>query len=513
MEDEARMSWLSGRPQRVLNLRRPAELSSTNMEYYAQWSVMDDQIMLTLPSANSVTSPSLIFIADINASLGTEDDVVEFRRIVELPYHATSSKLLGNQAGFVTAEFRKGESKLILRTHDPVGNVNKEKILSAEATNGEIALHGSSVAICVYDGSEDLSKRWNCLGTSNQIAIWDTESGNLTRIDIPQDERAPQCHRGNFQFATPSYIALGGHLDPSHDRPYSLLRSIPITPSEQNKGRLFHQHENFDYGNNHDAIAIPGSSAHNDVVVHHHHHGSRFTVAGVGLLTGEIPSEAQPTPGYFMDKNLFKDLFHVFSDKVNARTLYGELFDRLPSLVGNKLLVREHIEEYEHDEDNYRGYHAPHTSFGTFQVLYLYDFDQDRCKALRQLSPGSERQDLETRLKERNPDASVVVMSRMFYTSIEEEEDTEKDTSPEWKAHMRKIWETKWAREKGEAKFPTLEFDDPPEGCDDPRMLYTRSMICLPKIRDGEAFAMTTSAIIELPTSKADGYVHYFGAE
>ncbi|PNP56627.1 hypothetical protein THARTR1_03323 [Trichoderma harzianum] len=104
-------------------------------------------------------------------------------------------------------------------------------------------------------------------------------------------------------------------------------------------------------------------------------------------------------------------------------------------------------------------------------------------------------------------------MSRMFYTSIGEEEDTEKDTSTEWKAHMRQVWETKWAREKGEAKVPTLEFDDPPEGCDDPRMLYTRSMICLPKIRDGEAVAMTTSAIIELPTAKADGYVHYFGAE
>ncbi|KAL6815837.1 hypothetical protein GGI42DRAFT_117858 [Trichoderma sp. SZMC 28013] len=511
MEDEARMSWLSGRPQRVLSLLWPVELSSTTMEYYAQWSVMDDQIMLTLPSANSVTSPSLIFIADINASLGTEDDVVEFKRIVELPYHAISSKLLGNQAGFVTAEFRKGESKLILRTHNPTGGVNKEQILSAEATNGEIALHGSSVAICVYDGSENSFE--NCLAKSNQIAIWDTETGNLTRIDIPQDERAPQCHRGNFQFATSSHIAFGGHLHPGHDRPYSLLRSIPITPSEQDKGRLFHQHENFDYGNDHDAIAIPGSSAHSDVVVHHHQRQSRFTVADVGLLTGEIPSEAQPTPGYFMDKDLFKDLFHVFSDKVNARTLYGGLFDRLPSLVGNKLLVQEHIEEYEHDEDNYHGYHAPHFSVGTFQVLYLYDFDQGRCKALRQLSPGSERQDLETRLKERNPKASVVVMSRMFYTSIEEEEDMEKDTPEEWKAHMKEVWETKWAREKGEAKFPTLEFDDPPEGCDDPRMLYTRSMVCLPKIRDGEAVAMTTSAIIELPTAKADGYVHYFGAE
>ncbi|UKZ76248.1 hypothetical protein TrVFT333_003947 [Trichoderma virens FT-333] len=396
MDDEARMSWLSGRPQRVLNLRPPPGFSG-NMEYYAQWSVMDDQIMLALPAKEHATCPSLIYLADINASLSRDDNVVELKQVTELPFLASRVRLLSNRAGFITAEFRE--------------------------------------------------------------------------------------------------------------------RSIPITPSEQNKGRYFHQHENFEYGHNHDAIAIPGSSAHNDVVVHHHQRGNRFTAADVGLLTGEIPSEAQPTPWYFTDRDLFKDFFHVFSDKVNARTLTGSIFDRLPSLVGNRLLVREDIEEYEHDEDNYHGYKASHSSFGTFQVLYLYDFDQGRCKALRQLSPQSERQDLETRLKERNPDANVTVTSRMFYTSIEEEDDREKDTSPEWEAHIRERWEIRWAREKGEAKFPTLEFDDPPEGRDDPRMLFTRSMICLPKIRDGEALAMTTSAIIELPAPNADGYVHYFGTE
>ncbi|UKZ49740.1 hypothetical protein TrVGV298_003990 [Trichoderma virens] len=510
MDDEARMSWLSGRPQRVLNLRPPPGFSG-NMEYYAQWSVMDDQIMLALPAKEHATCPSLIYLADINASLSRDDNVVELKQVTELPFLASRVRLLSNRAGFITAEFRESENKLILRTHDWVGSINKEEIISADGIDGEIAVHGSSVALCVRDGPE--SPFGNCLGKSNEIAIWDIESGNATKIKIPQDERGPQCHRGNLQFATPSHIALGGHICPSHDKPYAVLRSIPITPSERNKGRYFHQHENFEYGHNHDAIAIPGSSAHNDVVVHHHQRGNRFTAADVGLLTGEIPSEAQPTPWYFTDRDLFKDFFHVFSDKVNARTLTGSIFDRLPSLVGNRLLVREDIEEYEHDEDNYHGYKASHSSFGTFQVLYLYDFDQGRCKALRQLSPQSERQDLETRLKERNPDANVTVTSRMFYTSIEEEDDREKDTSPEWEAHIRERWEIRWAREKGEAKFPTLEFDDPPEGRDDPRMLFTRSMICLPKIRDGEALAMTTSAIIELPAPNADGYVHYFGTE
>ncbi|KAL7951490.1 hypothetical protein V8C42DRAFT_304225 [Trichoderma barbatum] len=507
MEDEARMSWLSGRPQRVLTLRQPAELSSATS---AKWSVMDDQIMLTMPSAPNDTAPSLIYLADINASLGRGDDVVEFKQIVELPFRATRSRLLSNRAGFVTAEFKEDEGELILRTHDWTGSINREEILLVDAIDGRIAVHGSSIALCVLDGPDDPE---NCLGKTNQIAIWDTESGNLIRIDIPQDERAPQCHSGNIQFAAPSHIALGGHIDPHHDTAYAVLRSIPTTPSEQNKGRYFHQRENFEFGDNHDAIAIPGSSAKNDVIVHHHQHRSRFTVAEVGLLTGETPSESEPSPRYFTDPEYYKDLFHTFACKFNARTLTGEIFDRLPSLAGNKLLVRESLEEYIHDEDYYHAYKAPYTSVGSFQVLYLYDFDQGRCKALRQLSPGPERQDLETRLKERNPEARVTVMARMYYTSIEDEDDREKDTSPEWKAHLRELFEIQQAREQGEAEWPTLEFDDPPEGHDDPRLLFTRSMVCLPKIRDGASFAMTTSAIIELPSRKGDGYVHYFGAE
>jgi hypothetical protein len=101
----------------------------------------------------------------------------------------------------------------------------------------------------------------------------------------------------------------------------------------------------------------------------------------------------------------------------------------------------------------------------------------------------------------------------MFYTSIEDDFDMEKDASPEWKAHFRKLWETEQARDKGEAEFPVLEFDDPPEGQEDPRILFTRSMVCVPKKKDGEAVALTTSAIVELPSYNADGYVHYFGGE
>lgn len=161
-----------------------------------------------------------------------------------------------------------------------------------------------------------------------------------------------------------------------------------------------------------------------------------------------------------------------------------------------------------HDEGRYHGFKAAHSSFGTFQVLYLYDFDQDRCRALRQLPPP-ERRTLEAQLRELNPDARVTVTSRMFYASIEDEDDMEKDPSPEWEAHVRELWEVGQARQRGEAKFPALEFDEPPKGHDDDaRMLFTRSMVCLPRVRDGEALALTASAIVELPTPMADGYVH-----
>jgi hypothetical protein len=86
-------------------------------------------------------------------------------------------------------------------------------------------------------------------------------------------------------------------------------------------------------------------------------------------------------------------------------------------------------------------------------------------------------------------------MSRMYYTGIEEEGTTEEGDQGVWNELDQKLWNIHDARAKGEAEFPVLEFDDPPE------------------IRAGEEIAMTTSAIIELPTNKADGYVHFFGEE
>lgn len=106
-DETARMSWLSGRPQRVLSLRRPPAFADRDVSFYARWSVMDDQILLILPSAANATSPSTIYLADILAGLESPDNVVEFRQIVQLSFRAASCRLLSNRAGFVTVELKE----------------------------------------------------------------------------------------------------------------------------------------------------------------------------------------------------------------------------------------------------------------------------------------------------------------------------------------------------------------------------------------------------------------------
>jgi hypothetical protein len=68
---------------------------------------MDDQIMVSLPSTTDALSPSTVYLADIKDGLKGDGDTVEFRKIAELPFHATRSRLLSNREGFVTAELRQ----------------------------------------------------------------------------------------------------------------------------------------------------------------------------------------------------------------------------------------------------------------------------------------------------------------------------------------------------------------------------------------------------------------------
>jgi hypothetical protein len=80
----------------------------------------------------------------------------------------------------------------VLRAHDWDGNTTQETTVAAAAIDGELVVSDSLVAIAV----DDEPKKQCCIGgcrTLRQIAIWNLESGDLSKIDIPQDERAPQC--------------------------------------------------------------------------------------------------------------------------------------------------------------------------------------------------------------------------------------------------------------------------------------------------------------------------------
>ncbi|KAL6892026.1 hypothetical protein GGI43DRAFT_425012 [Trichoderma evansii] len=455
-------TWLGGRPRRILAIRHLPDIPNSYTEYH-EWSFMDNQIMLALPAPTENrlgrVSTSIIHLADVQDGLSGEDSIIEFKLIATLPFYALRTTILSDRAGFLTFEFcatLPDYGKSILANRDVI----KEKTILAAPVGRSIAVRGSSVAICVG------------------IVTWNVDSGDITRTEIPQDERATLC------FIGPTHVALAGHIDSGFEGRCAALKLFSTT-SPGELVRYFCQDENMEVDSDHDTLAIPGSSVDSDCVIHHHEFHDRFTVLNKGTLMGEIPVEQSdpiPTPGYCVDPE------------------EGAPCDELPSLVENRLLVRRRFGIWGYDEQQY---HVFASRLGSFEVLYLYDFDQSRCNTLRQLTLP-ELQQLEARLRQQNADARVTVVSR-------------KISFPDWEAYGEKRWRVQRACEMWQAKFPLLEFDDAPEGQNqDHQLLFTRSMICLPLIREDEdrrKLALTSSAIVCLPTGDADRYAFYFGKE
>lgn len=94
---------------------------------------------------------------------------------------------------------------------------------------GGIAVNGSSVALCVGHGLQPLT--WCGSTKLKHIAIWETESGDLTMTEIPQDERGPQCvRRAQTLYATTPPPTRAKHFSFSIGATFSLLR-LRILPS------------------------------------------------------------------------------------------------------------------------------------------------------------------------------------------------------------------------------------------------------------------------------------------
>lgn len=229
----------------------------------------------------------------------------------------------------------------------------------------------------------------------------------------------------------------------------------------------------------------------------------------------EKQSDSVPTPKSCVEPDYYDGLFHEISDQDDFRTLSGAPCDGLPSLVENRLLIQQNYCSTTYDKQQY---HVVSSDRYSFDVFYLYDFDQNRCNSLRHLTL-TERQQLETRLKEQNADARVRVVSRRYCVMDDGEEYYyEQIQFPGWREYDRKLYEIQTAREKGEAEIPLLEFDEAPRGQNqDVHILFLRSMICLPPMREYDSkVALTPSAIVYLPEGGEggkDGYAFYFGKE
>lgn len=98
-----------------------------------------------------------------------------------------------------------------------------------------------------------------------------------------------------MQFAGPSHVALGGCIDPAVEM-CAALKSFSITSAGE-PVRYFCRDISTEPEDDHDALAMPGSSVDNDFIVHHHHFHNRFTVLNKGTLTGEIPVGGDESPG------------------------------------------------------------------------------------------------------------------------------------------------------------------------------------------------------------------------
>lgn len=152
-------------------------------------------------------------------------------------------------------------------------------------------------------------------------------------------------------------------------------------------------------------------------------------------------------------------------------------------------------------------------------ALFLYDFDQKRCKDLLDLTEV-ERTSLENRLRKENKHAQVSIMERNFKAGIEEEIDTEYslevEPPQEYLNHLQGIRQVNESRTNGVEKTPTLEFDEAPiEKKSTPRILYTRSAVWFPEnlVARGiepHKLALTSSGIVYLPRMSETGFFLLF---
>jgi len=110
------MTWLSGKPRRVLSLHWPendpvvqrARSHPQRWEPPGTYNVLDDQVLRTFtPRVDEPNGRPSVYLAKIYEAIASGATAVAFVKIATLPHLVHSVALLPGRVGFVSLEFTK----------------------------------------------------------------------------------------------------------------------------------------------------------------------------------------------------------------------------------------------------------------------------------------------------------------------------------------------------------------------------------------------------------------------
>lgn len=518
------MTWLTGKFKNVISLRWPAddpmvELSKTSyFAYTLSPSILDDQILYTIVRRRDPPT-SFLYLARVYEAIANNQQQITFTVCATLPYIVHGVALLPQRAGFTSLTYDREEFTITLRVHDWDGSIVRETSTHAKAAYGRLVLQEDLVGVCISTGEETdeeidfegfpyASARvdYNFVNPTviqydapygDSIFVWNWKTGTSRHTKIPQDQDFPLRHQGNFEFVDQNFIAIGGTLSSAHGNPSALLKTFSLSHEFT---RTFSHNMNFEMDDDLDVVALSSSSKPEDILVNYHHSGSRLTVFKKDLLKDTI--ESQP------DSDDPAGLHMVTSHKAHFRTINGMVNPYLPAVCGNRILASFTIGDDIALSDFTFDQHGR-------SVLFIYDFDQQRCTSLLN---STDRSLLEEQIRVDNKDAQVAVVQRNYYCSIEDDEDMEYPmfkAPQEWRDYLQNRWKIEEKRREGDSDPLILEFDEgPSETKESPRLVFTRSLVWLPpdeyRSMNHLNLALSTSGIVYVPDPGKEGHIFVF---
>ncbi|KAI5117890.1 hypothetical protein M0805_001975 [Coniferiporia weirii] len=511
------MGWLSGKPLRTCVLTWPAADTDLTAHHGTirrreGSSAIDELIVywIALRMKDGVRK-TVVYAADTTRTEEGTDEI-KFERVAELDY-AVYRLALVPQVGFATVEWLNQENAVKFRSHSLSGTMLHELNVPVQAAYGNLSLFGSTVSLCVGSG-DPVPGRYENIGSdihfyrldylagytndlpldliADEILTWDAARGDLRRIRIPFDSHSPMTHCANFQYLSSDKIALAGCLS---EPPSGVLMCFSTEGDVAEVLSFSHgQHMNPESINR--SIARPGSTDASQIIVHPHDGEGRITVFKRDLLLGNIPSI--PTSN---DPESPRMVFSLHND---SRTLPFSLDKALPSVSGNRILVKRDVGAIWEPSE-----------------LYILDFDQERLAALA-TAESAKRAALRASLEADG--ARVKAVTRRFYVNVVSKVDDMEYPWPEvppqaWEEHLDELLNREDPEDSddddddGDAALAgdPLEFDEAPEEHRDPVPFgYVQTRLQFGGAVDGGRVAIMKHAVIEMPEPGKEGRVFHF---